>query len=138
MGKKLAAFVALAFILVLSVNLTSAYYYDWRLDYRTDSFSDVSENTRTTISTVRDWDFSETIKHTTTDKIEIKRKTKTPSYRRISYRYRPRYVSYYDRAPYSNWRYKEPYNSRWDRNSRYNHYYEPRYDGGLGHYNWRW
>jgi len=113
------------------INLASAsYYFSYAPKYKTNSYKETTEFSKTTETANKDYWNSEKIKTTITEKTEISRTSKTPYYtNRYSYAY----------APYSSWRYKEPYNYYTYKNADYrDYYYSPRYDSELGHYNWRW
>lgn len=137
-------------ILFLSISVVSASYF-FGSQYRINDFKEITEFRQTTEQKVGDyWNFEST-KRTITEKTEVRKRTRTPSYNPYyspygnSYSpYSRSYGNYYNpRSNYyvsqSNWRFKEPY--RYDNyaNSRYNdYYYKPRYDPYQGYYNWRW
>ena len=134
MGKSLS--IALfALVFVLSLNAVSGFLF--YSDYNVNDFKETSEFTKTTEHKTGDYWNSNSVKTTTSEKTEVRKVTRTPSYS-SSYYSLKRY-GYSDAPSYSNWRYKEPYISNKYQNTRYNdYYYRPRYDSQSGSYNWRW
>jgi len=133
MSKKLLLF-SVAIILIMSLNAVSAFHY--QSQYNINDFRETTEFRQTTKQKIGNyWDYEST-KRTITEKTEVRRVTRTPTYSYYPYysnSYRNSYV------PYSNWRFKEPYTSSRYVNAPYNdYYYKPRYDQRLGYYNWRW
>jgi len=117
---------------VLSIHAVSAYSF-FEPRYNTDDFREITEFRQTTEHRTGDYWNSQTTKRTVSEKTEVRRKTRTPTY--SSYYGYPR-DSY---VPYSSWRFKEPYRHSNYANARYNdYYYKPRFDSNLGYYNWRW
>jgi len=145
MNKKSLLFLVVIAIF-LSINLVSA-YYSFGSQYRTNDFKEITEFKRTTEQKVGDyWNFEST-KRTITERTEVRKRTRTPSYNPYYRPYGNSYSPYGNSySPYSNnyisgsnWRYKEPYRRSDYVNSRYNDYYnKPRYDPYQGNYNWRW
>jgi len=136
MNKKPLLFLV-AIIFFLSINLVSASYF-FEPKYKINDFKEITEFKQTTEHKVGDfWNFEST-KRTITEKTEVRKRTRTPIY--YSSYYYPNYGGYRDSyIPFSNWRFKEPYEHSNYANSHYSdYYYKPRYDPYLGYYNWRW
>ena len=142
MNKK-SLFFLVVITIFLSINAVSAYSF-FGSQYNVNEFKEITEFKQTTTQKVGDyWNFEST-KRTITEKTEVIKRTRTPSYNPYynSYGnyYTPGYRSYGNYyVPQSNWRFKEPYQYSNYVNSRYNdYYYKPRFDPYLGYYNWRW
>ena len=110
-------------ILFLSINIVSAsYFFDSR--YKINDFRETTEFKQTTQQKVGDYWNYQTTKRTITEKTEVRRVTRTPTYSYYSY-YPNSYRNSY--APYSNWRFKEAYvHSRYVNTPYNDYYYKPR------------
>jgi len=136
MNKKLLLFTFISLIfLILSINAVSGFFH--YPEYRTDDFRETTEFKQTTERKISDPWYFESTKRTITETTEFRKRTRTPIY--SYYSYSPKRYDYNYAPSFSNWRYKEPYKARNFGNSRNDeYYYKPRYDPGLGYYNWRW
>jgi hypothetical protein len=147
MNKKLFS-LAVLIIFLFAINFVSAGFWDYWSDYKTDTYKETSEYTKTTEFSSSDYYTSRRTKHTISEKTEYYERTRTPTYRYSRYPRYDRYDYHYDSVPYSSWRYKEPYDHdkyRCDYEDDYRrkqckkgYYYKPRYDYDKGYYNWRW
>ncbi len=134
-----ATFVALA----LTLNLASAYHYDWNYGPSYNNNDNYYKETHSINSKNTDYyyDGNGYTQRTTTSN------TKTQITR---YEYPRYYGSSCDRDYYSydcdgysrsSYRYQPVYNNRdryYGNNYDQNYYYEPRYDWNSGYYNWRY
>ena len=139
MNRKLLLF-SIALVLILSINAVSGYYFYPK--YQTDDFREITEFKQTTERKIGDFWNYESTKRTITEKTEVRKRTRTPTYFPYynyygGYSYSNSYRGSY--APFSSWRFKEPYEHKNYVNVHYSdYYYKPRYDYNLGYYNWRW
>ena len=127
MNKKTILF-SIVLVFILSVGFVSAWD---NFGNKKDTFREITDFKKTTETTHRDPLNFERIKITNSQRIEVFRESRSPSYNSM---------------PYSNFRYSSPSNYRWsdsrcdinDNRCRRDYYYQPRFDHNMGYYNWRY
>lgn len=131
--KKIVSTVLLAVLIILMINMVSAYHhYGYYPKYKTDSFRETTEFRKVTDSYSGDYWDSQRVRKTVTERTDVTRTKRYPSYHYgYGYGYGGYHKPYYDYGygykPISKYSYYKPYHSR---NLVYSNYADYYYDRG--------